>query len=243
LDGDLARAEQCYRVAAEGIGRIDRPVMRSMCIGVVADFEERTGDFRAAIAALEEAVETNDALGLHGFMGALLARLGWALLQVGEVERAEVMYQRAHDLARRLSNTPVIFLALTGLAALHRAQGRPEASAAAAIEALDLYLEGAPRRLANRVDPEKDSLAAAAVCCAVLGSLAGDAGDAERSALLLGHADGLRRRAGAPVPSFRRSDRDRSVAAGVERLGPEGFDEAFERGKRGALGRDVPFRP
>jgi len=242
LDGELTKAERCYRAAAEGFSRIDRPVMRSMCLGVVADFDERSGDHRAAIEALEEAVETNDSLGLHGFMGALLARLGWALMQDGNTDRAEVMYQRALDLARRLSNTPVVFLALTGLAALHRVRGRNREAVTAAAEALDLYLVGEPRRLANRVDPQKDALAAAAVCCAVLGCVAADAGHGERAALLLGHADGLRRAAGAPVPTFRRDDREQSRTVAIELLGEDGFLATFERGRHGQLGRDVAFR-
>lgn len=242
LDGDLDQAEGAYREAAAGFGTIDRPVMRSISLGVVADFDERAGNYRDAIYALEEAVDTNDVLGLHGFMGALLARLGWALLQEGEVGRSELMYRRALDLARRLSNTPVVFLALTGLAVLHRINGRDDEAVAAGTEALDLYLVGAPRRLANRIDPQKDSLAAAAVCCAVLGSIAADAAQGVQAALLLGHADGLRKAAGAPVPTFRRDDRDRSLAVIVSLLGEQAFTEAFERGRAGQLGQDVAFR-
>jgi predicted ATPase/DNA-binding SARP family transcriptional activator len=242
LDRDLHAAEAAYREAADGFARVDRPMMRSMSLGVVADFDERARNYRAAITSLEEAVETNDLLGLHGFMGALQARLGWALLQEGDIGRAELMYERALDLARRLSNAPVVFLALTGQAVILRMKGRDDEAIAAGTEALDLYVQGAPRRLANRVDPHKDSLAAAAVCCAVLGSIAADAGQGERAALLLGHADGLRRAAGAPVPTFRREDRDRSLATIKALLGDEGFDAAFERGREGQLGRDVAFR-
>jgi predicted ATPase/DNA-binding SARP family transcriptional activator len=242
VDGDLVAAELGYREAAEGFGRIDRPVMRTMCLGVVADFDERAGNYRAAIIKLEEAVETNDALGLHGFMGALLARLGWALLQEGHPERAEPTYERALDLARRLRNTPVIALALAGTAVLHRLHGRDDEAILAATEALDLSVAGAPRRLANRVDPQKDALAWAAVCCAVLGSIAMEQGAPERGAQLLGQADHLRRAAGAPVPTFRRDDRDRAMASAAAQLGQEAFDAAFERGRNGRLGHDVPYR-
>jgi tetratricopeptide (TPR) repeat protein len=242
LDGDLDRAELAYREAADGFAEIDRPVMRSMSLGVVADFDERAGNYDLAITALEEAVETNDALGLHGFMGSVLARLGWALLQVGNAERAEPIYERALDLARRLDNTPVVFLSLTGLAVLHRSHGRDDEAVGAATEALDLYLLGAPRRLANRVDPLKDSLAAAAVCCAVLGSVASGTARGQEAGRLLGQADALRRSAGAPVPQFRLGDRERSIAAIVAALGQDGFDAAFELGRGGQLGRDVAFR-
>lgn len=157
-------------------------------------------------------------------MGALLARLGWALLQDGNTGRAELMYQRAEGLARRLNNAPVVFLALTGLAALHRLDGRNGDAATAGIEALELYLVGGPRRLANRVDPRADVLTAAAVCCAVLGNVAAEGGRGEQAAQLLGHAEHLRNDAGAPVP-----------------VGHDEFLAAFERGRRGQLGDDVAF--
>ena len=41
LDGDLTQAEKHYRAAAEGFARLDRPVMLSMSLGMVADFDER----------------------------------------------------------------------------------------------------------------------------------------------------------------------------------------------------------
>ncbi|MEY2400781.1 MAG: hypothetical protein QOJ08_892, partial [Ilumatobacteraceae bacterium] len=242
LDGDLAQSERYYREAAAGFAQIDRPMMRAMCLGMVADFEERRGSYQDAINNLDEAVATNDALGLRGFNGSLLARLGWALLQDGDTVRAEVAYNRALDLARRLSNTPVAFLALTGRAVLHRLDGRIESAAEAAHEALDLYLAGEPRRLANRVDPRADLLGGAAVCCTELAILAVEAGDAERSARLLGHADRLRSDVGVPVPKFQCSDLDRAREAASALLGPEAFEAAFDLGKHGQLGQDVAFK-
>ena len=123
LDGDLQQSEHYYREAAHGFGQIDRPMMLAMCQGIVADFDERSGNYRAAIENLDEAIATNDTIGLRGFNASLLARLGWALLQDGDTGRAEVAYDRALDLARRLSNTPVIFLALAGRAVLQRTAG------------------------------------------------------------------------------------------------------------------------
>ena len=124
MDGDLAAAEVHYRAAAEGFARIDRPVMLSMTLDVVADFDERAGDYRAAVRALDQAIATNDECGLRGFTGSLLARLGWALLHEGDTARAETTYQRALDGARRLRNAPVMVLALAGLAVLHRLRRR-----------------------------------------------------------------------------------------------------------------------
>ncbi|MGI9051697.1 MAG: BTAD domain-containing putative transcriptional regulator [Ilumatobacteraceae bacterium] len=241
LDCDLARAERWYREAAAGFSRVDRPMMRAICLDVVANFDERAGDHRGAIKKLEEAVETNDELGLRGFQGAVLARLGWVLLHAGNTARAELMYRRALDLARRLNHAPVAFLALTGLAVLHRLNGRDGEAATAGTEALELFLVGSPRRLTNRVDPNADVLTAAAACCAVLGSVAGIKGNGEQAAQLLGHADRLRTDAGTPVPTFQRVDLDRARNTAVTLLGDEAFLAAFERGQRGRLGRDVAF--
>ena len=83
-----------------------------------------TGDHAAAIRVLNEAIATNDARGLRGFTGSLLVRLGWALLHEGHIDRAETTYERALEEARLLNNTPVLFLALTGMAVLHRLHGR-----------------------------------------------------------------------------------------------------------------------
>ena len=141
LDGDLEAAERHYRAATEGFGRLDRPVMNSMCLGMVADFDERAGDYPAAIKTLEAAIETNESL-LGGFTGSLQARLGWVLLHDGQMDRAEAVYQRALDSARRVRHTMVIFQAQAGLAVLHRLHRRDDAAVEAASEALELLPGG-----------------------------------------------------------------------------------------------------
>jgi tetratricopeptide (TPR) repeat protein len=168
MDDDLAEAEVHYRAAAEGFAQMDRPVMLSMTLDVVADFDQRAGDHTAAVRALDEAIATNDACGLRGFTGSLLVRLGWELLHVGDVARAESTYRRALDDARRLRNGPVMFLALTGMAVLHQHRGDVTAAEAAATEALELYRAGDPRRFKNRIDTESELRVAAATCQRVL---------------------------------------------------------------------------
>jgi predicted ATPase/DNA-binding SARP family transcriptional activator len=210
LDGDLAAAEHWYRDAADHLTRIDRPTMRAMCLGMVAEFEERAGDFHAATVALDEAVQLCDELGLVGIMGAMQARLGWTLVQEGELTRAEVVYERALEQARRLSNTQVIMLSLVGLAALHRAHGRDDAAVVAATEALQVHETIGPRRMANRISAHADMAAGAAVCCVVLAVVAAESGDHEQAAVLLQRADDLRTRAGVGVPALQVADLERA---------------------------------
>jgi len=250
LNGDMAEAERRYREAAEGFAQIDRPMMASMCLGMVADFDERNGDYPAAIIALEEAVVIVDSLGLKGFMGALLARLGWALLQDGATAQAEIIFQRALELARRLSNAPVVFLSLTGLAMTHRLHGRRADAVEAATEALGYYRAGGSRhgagglrRLSNRVDALSDVLTAAAACCALLGSVAAETGHGTEAAHLLGHADRLRTDAGTATPAFQRGELDRAREAALSLLGQDGFVVAFDSGWEGQFGVDVVVFP
>jgi hypothetical protein len=126
---------------------------------------------------------------------------------------------------------------------LHRVDGRLDTAVEAATEALDLYLAGGPRLLANRVDPRADLLANAAVCCTELAIIAVERGSAEHAARLLGHADRLRRDAGVAIPGFQSDDLDRAVADTSRLLGADTFRAEFGEGQQGQLGRSVAFKP
>jgi tetratricopeptide (TPR) repeat protein len=206
-------------------------MMRSMCLGMIADFEERSGDFVAAIASLDAAIELNDALGLRGFNGVLLARLGWTLLHVGELERAERVSTRALDLGRRLNHTSAIFTALSVLAVLHGLQGRNDEAVVAATEALELHRAGSPRRLSNRIDPRADVATAAAACNVVLAGCAADAGHGEDAARLLGLAEALRAEADRPVPDFQAGHVADVQRAASSLVGSDTFRVAFGAGR------------
>jgi tetratricopeptide (TPR) repeat protein len=228
LDGDLEAAERHYRAATEGFAALDRPVMLSMSLGMVADFDERAGDLPAAIATLEEAIDTNATL-LGGFTGSLLARLGWVLLHDGQLDRAEVVYAQALESARRVRHTMVLFQALTGTAVLQRLHGRD--ASAAGTEALELYRAGGFRRFRNRVDPKTDLQATASVCCGLLAAIAAERHEPERAAVLLGRAERLRTDAGTAAPAFQQADLEQAEAAAVAALGQAGFLTAFRQGQ------------
>jgi tetratricopeptide (TPR) repeat protein len=236
LDRDLVAAEQHYREAASGFADGTRPVMLTVCLGMVADFDERAGRLTAAINELEEAVELTDALGLRSFTGSVLSRLAWVLLQDGNVARAEIMNRRALEVGRRLRSPSVLFLALTGAALVHRHHGRNTDAVAAATEALEIYCTGWPRRFGNRIDPELEIRSAAAVCCAILGIIGADDGDGTRAAQLLGHAERLRGDAAAPVTALQHAEIDSARDTAMGLLGSDGFAAAFEQGRQLDIG-------
>jgi predicted ATPase/DNA-binding SARP family transcriptional activator len=214
IDGDLVAAERHYRAATDGFGRLDRPVMNSMCLGVVADFDERAGDYPAAIARLEAAIETNESL-LGGFTGSLQAHLGWVLLHDGQRARAESVFEGALDSARRVRHTMVLFQAQAGMAAIHRLHGRRDAAASSATEALELYRAGGFRRFRNRVDPTSDLDAAAALCCEVLAVTLIEGNEPKRAATLFAEADRLRVESGVEIPALLADDVTRAREAAL----------------------------
>jgi hypothetical protein len=153
------------------------------------------------------------------------------LLHDGQLERAGAVYERALESARRVRHTMVIFQAQAGMAALHRLHRRDDDALDAATEALELYRAGDFRRFRNRIDPTADLRVAAALSCDVLAVIAADRKEAERSATLLGHADGLRDGTGGGTPAFVRQDVARAREAAIAALGHDAFLAAFERGQ------------
>jgi len=154
LDGNLATAEQHYRSAANGFRASDRPVMLSITLGVLADFDERHGEYRAAVDELEEAVALAEQVGMRGFVGSLYSRLAWSLLEEGDTQRAELMIEHAFQAGRRLRSPHILFLAHAGSALLHRIQGRNDDAATDANAALLIHEEEGPSRFRNRIDPD-----------------------------------------------------------------------------------------
>ena len=188
-----------------------------MCLGMVADFDERAGDYPAAITTLEAAIATNESL-LGGFTGSLEARLGWALLHDGQTDSGRGGLPAG---ARRSPAGAAHDGDLPGPGRAGRAAPARTAATTtpidAATEALDLYQADGFRRFRNRIDPTRDLDAAAAVCWEVLAGIAAERDEPDRAATLLGHADRLRGRVGRRRPRLparrRRRRPGRLVAA------------------------------
>ncbi len=210
LDDDVATAENHYRRAADGFRTSDRPVMLAMTLGVLADFDERHGHYRAAVDELAEAIELAEQVGMRGFAGSLYSRLAWSLLEDGDVARAECMIDRSLDAGRRLRSPHILFLAHAGSALLHRVRGANAEAAIAANDALAIHETEGPDRFRNRIDPDFEIAAVLAVCHTVLGVIAIEDGDATRGAEHVAEADRLRSHAGAPVPKFQVDDVERA---------------------------------
>ncbi len=238
LDGDLDGSRAHYRAATEGFARIDRPVMNSMCLGMVADFDERAGDYAAADHDAGGGDRDQRRRLLGGFTGSLLARLGWVLLHDGRAgsgrdglparaRRGPPRAQHAGDVPRPRPGWP----SCTGSTVATTPRSRLATEAARALPGRRAPPVPEPHR-----PPARPAGAGAAVCCAVLGVLAAEAGrrgasgDACSGTPSDSAARPARRRAGVPARRRRPGSR-RGEAA----LGRDAFLAAFELGRRGEL--------
>ncbi len=202
LEDDLAGAEHWYRTVLTVLDTIDLPVMRAMTVGQVAEFDERGARYAEAVALLDEGIALCGAIGLRGLRGTMQARLGWALLHEGDVERAGDSLRLALDSALRLENNTVAMLSLAGLAVVGRREGRDDDARAAAIEALERHARIGPRTMSARISAHADLAAAAAASCLVLAAIAAERGESDEASLRRDQADELSARAGVEVPAF-----------------------------------------
>jgi hypothetical protein len=100
-----------------------------------------------------------------------------------------------------------MFLALTGIAVLHRLHHRDGAAATAATAALEFFREGDSRRFKNRIDTENELREAAATCHLVLAAIAAQRDEPDQAAVLFAQAEQLRADAGgAEIPHFLRDE-------------------------------------
>jgi tetratricopeptide (TPR) repeat protein len=172
---------------------------------MVGDVE---GALDEALAALTEFERDGEPMGSAS--SALTA--GSLETTTGRYEHALQHLRRAHDVGIQLDNTYLCATSQILLGALALARGRPADARALLDEGLTLSLAANSSQLL-------------ALCLGLLAQLAFAEGDPDRSALLLGAADGLRRRAGLRVwPTLRRQE-----AALTNQLREAGGSTDFER--------------
>ncbi|GAA1874317.1 hypothetical protein GCM10009687_47830 [Asanoa iriomotensis] len=177
---------------------------------MVADVE---GALREALAALAEFTSQDEPLGTAS-----------AALTVGSLETTTGRYDEAthhlhdaRDLGMHLDNAWLAATSQVLLGTLALVRGRPADARALLDEGLDLSLAAYSTQLVT-------------LCLGVFAQLTFVEGNQERSALLAGAADGMRKRAGLRVwPSLRRPEAELTNRLRTS-LGETDFDRAFSTG-------------
>ena len=219
-----------------GLRPVDRPVMLSMSLGMIADFDERAGDFRPR-SALGRSDRDERRVRLRGFTGSLHARLGWALLEKATSRApsrptsARSMPRRGCALRRSCSSLSPDWPCCTGSTARPR-RGRRGRRGVGDLPGRRSSPVPEPRRPRRRLQSRPPPAASSSLCLAA-------EGDAERAAALLGQAERLRAEAGAEIP-FQLDDVERARRAASAALGADAFAAAFERGRSSAQAAPAP---
>jgi tetratricopeptide (TPR) repeat protein len=197
-----------YREAATEYAEGGNLVMLGICLDWLAAFDARRGNHSRAADELVQAVELNEALGLTGYLGVLLARLGIVRTSVGDFDAAHAANARAIELGRRLMNAPVLGMALSSQARLLLRLGRFDEAADVATEALDVYRTAGSGAAGSRRNLQFDVQAGTAMAYAVLGFVAQHAGDGVEADRL--HREGL--------GQARLTQNPRAIAVAIEGL-------------------------
>ncbi|MFL5943590.1 MAG: tetratricopeptide repeat protein, partial [Gaiellaceae bacterium] len=215
------------------------------------------GDFDAAIAYGERAIELGEAAGDVRPELEVASALGRALLAVGDEERALALFTDAAERGPAIGRPGLAVIALLNLGYLALLNGELEVADDYLRRAVDLAAScgephGQARSLAarssvaleaGRLEDARglaaESLAIAApahdrdtACWAIeLAGCALASADPERAARLLGAADELRTLVGGSLTGLEQAQRERALSLIAGSLGPEELTAALEAGR------------
>jgi len=217
--GDDATARSARERLVPLLVGIGDPYLHAVCRFAIAGLEAILGDMegalRVALASLEELRGQDEP-----FWTALAAfTVGSVETALGRFDDALRHLLEVRDLAARLDTTWLAAWSRTQLGTLAVMRGRLEEARALLDEGMDLSLGTRNTRTVT-------------MCLAAFGRLAFEDGDPERAALLMGAAEGLRRRVGLRAwPMLRRGGAE--LGAQVRQaLGSDRFDQVFTAGAR-----------
>jgi predicted ATPase len=208
--------------AVEGIerleGRIDDPYLESAAQLAVSwilpigdDFD---GALQAASTALDGFRQQNEP-----FMAFAALTVGMLEMTLGSDDAARASLTEVNELGGQFGNSWLESAARTQLASLAMRAG---------------HLDEARALLVESVDASGDTQLSTPVCFSLVAyaQLALAEGDAQRAAMALGAADGVRQRAGLRAwPLARRSEAE-LVTSVAQEIDPEVFNDAFAAGSK-----------
>jgi predicted ATPase len=213
-DGALAAVEGIERLE----GRIDDPYLESAVqlavswiLPIVDDFD---GALQAASTARDGFRQQNEP-----FMAFAALTVGMLEMRLGSDDAARASLTEVNELGGQFGNNWLESGARTQLASLAVRAG---------------HLDEARALLVESVDESRDTQLSAPVCFALVAyaQLALAEGDAQRAAMALGAADGVRQRAGLRAwPLARRGEAELGTRVAQE-IDPEDFNDAFAAGSK-----------
>ena len=195
------------------------------------------GDYLAARSRLEESLALRREMGYRVGMAIALNLLGDVALHQGNYQQAKTLIEKSLALRKDVGSKSGIAWSLQNLGHLAQHQGEYRQAAALFGESLTVFLE-----LGNKIG--------VAECLEGLAGVAAAEQQpegpfrrqrAERAAQLFGTAEALREIASTPLPTYRRADYDRDIAAARAQLDEAAFTAAWVKGRAMTLEQAIAY--
>jgi uncharacterized protein HemY len=188
----------------------------------------RSGDYQLAKSRLEEALALSRELGDTRSIGFELSGLGEVALRQDEIPRAKRLLEESLELRRQLGNKWGVGVSLGTLGWAAMREGNWTGAVARLSESLD-------------VRQEIGDKSGCAWCLERLAEVALAQGQAVKGAHLFGAATGLRESIHSVIDPVDRPAYESSLNSLREKLGEEGFTEAWEEGHALTLEQAVSY--
>jgi predicted ATPase len=231
VQGDYPAAEERFRQATLLSRTEENPFGEGYARLGMGLVHMSRSEHQAATSEMESALALFERCAADFLASVTRVWLGTALLAQGESERAERMFEEGLAWARRVKQPSFTYVVLYNLAQLALSRGDLEATTRLLKEGIEL--SGQTKDRANL-----------AHFLRALSAVEAFEGEVERSAVLIGAAEGSLREVGAPVYNFYRpnlSAGERAVSEARAGLGEAAFEEARERGRRMTLEQAVEY--
>lgn len=215
--GDHERAVACYEESLALYRGLEDAWAIAIVLNNLGAMARYQGDYERAGALYEESLALHRDRGDRWGIALLLDNLGEVARDVGAYERAAALSEESLALHRELGDTGGIAEALINL-------GRVAGARADYKRARDLYAESLALCRGT------GELTRIAACLEGLAGAARELGHAVPAARLLGAADALRERIGAPLPRADQAERDRTATAVRVDVGDQSFAAAWAEG-------------
>lgn len=231
MEGDYPAAEARFREALLLSRGEENPLGEGWARLGMGLVHMSRSEHEAATADMESTLALFERRGEDYLASVSRVWLGTALLARGQRERAERILEVELAWARRVQNPSLTYVVLYNLAQLALSRGDLEAATSMLGEGIEL--SGRTKDRANL-----------AHFLQALSAVEAFREEAERSAVLIGAAEGSLREVGAAVYNFYQPDpslRERAVAEARVILGDAAFEDASERGREMTFEQAVAY--
>ncbi len=268
VHGHLHAGRQVLAAALSRPGAEAPGPARAKALNGLGGHAYRQGDYDAARAAFQESLQIYESMGDQRGVASLLGNLGSLALDQKDYASARRLMEEGLAVWRTLENAWGVAAALNNLSIVAFYQNDPEAARALQEESLAVRRsigdqQGVATSLSNlagllvqqkeygraltlyqealQIRQELQDERGIAVTLEGCADIEERAGNLESAVRLLGAAEALRERIGAPLPSREQGKHDHATVAARMNLGSDVFKTALEAGRAMALDRVVAY--